>query len=130
MRGRAWEIPIHPFDRSGEADTRQALESCVFNELQRRQAEIAYVKTTSGFEVDFLARYPDGTEELVQVCTSIDEPETRAREVRALRDAGSDHPNTNQVLLTLESRLPHPEIPKPIHVTPAWSWMLSELDSP
>lgn len=67
-------IPV--LDRSGKANTGHALESAVFNELQRRRAEIAYVKTASGFEVDFLARYPDGTEELIQVCASIDDPDS------------------------------------------------------
>ena len=39
---------------------------------QRRGAEIAYVRTASGFEVDFLARYPDGKAELIQVCANLD----------------------------------------------------------
>ncbi len=56
----------------------------MFTELQRRQAEVAYVKTAGGNELDFLARYPDGTGQLIQVCTSVDDPETRDREVRAL----------------------------------------------
>ena len=99
-------------------------ESVVFTELQRRRAEIAYVKTAAGYEVDFLARYPEGNEELIRVCTSIDDPETREREVRALQDAATEHPKALQVILTMESRLPFPEVPKPIRVMPAWSWML------
>jgi len=114
-------IPV--FDRSGKVNTGHALESAVFTELQRRRAEIAYVKTVSGFEVDFLARYPDGTEELIQVCTSIDDPDTCAREVRALQEAGTEHPRADQTILTLESRLPFPSVPEPINVMPAWAWM-------
>ncbi len=138
MRGRAWEITIHPFsflypadpalipvyDRSGKPNSGHALESVVFTELQRRHAEVAYVKTAGGYEVDFLARYPDGTEQLIQVCTSVDDPETRDREVRALQAAAAEHPRAEQVILTMESRLPFPEVPEPIHVMPAWSWML------
>src|SRR5690606_32679832 len=41
------------FDRSQKANRGQALEVAVFNELLRRGAEAAYVKTKSGFEVDF-----------------------------------------------------------------------------
>lgn len=115
-------IPV--FDRSGKANPGHALESAVFTELQRRRAETAYVKTTNGFEVDFLARYPDGTEELIQVCTSIDDPATRSREVRALQDAGTEFPRARQRILTLESRLPFPSLPDPIEVLPAWAWML------
>lgn len=114
-------IPV--FDRSGKANTGHALESAVFTELHRSRAEITYVKTASGFEVDFLARYPDGTEELIQVCASIDDPDTRAREIRALQEAAQEHPRARQTILTLESRLPFPSVPEPIHVMPAWRWM-------
>lgn len=115
-------IPV--YDRSGKPNTGHALESVVFTELQRRRAEIAYVKTANGFEVDFLARYPDGTEELIQVCTSVDDPETRNREVRALQDAAAEHPRASQLILTLESRLPFPTVPAPIRIIPSWRWML------
>ena len=115
-------IPV--FDRSGKANTGHALESVVFTELQRRRAEIAYVKTSNGFEVDFLARYPDGSEELIQVCTSVDDPDTRNREVRAIENAEAEHPRARQTILTLESRLPFPSVPEPINIMPAWRWML------
>lgn len=114
-------IPV--FDRSGKPNTGHALESCVFTELQRRRAEVAYVKTASGFEVDFLARHADGSEELIQVCTSIDDPDTRSREIRALQEAAQEHPRARQTILTLESRLPFPSVPEPINVLPAWQWM-------
>ena len=114
-------IPV--FDRSGKANTGHALESVVFTELQRRGAEIAYVKTASGFEVDFLARYPDGREEIIQVCASIDAPETRDREVRALIEAAKEHPRAQPIILTQESRLPFPAVPKHINVMAAWAWM-------
>ena len=119
-------IPV--FDRSGKANTGHALESVVFTELQRRGAEIAYVKTANGFEVDFLARYPDDSEELIQVCASIDDPETCSREVRALQDAGSEHSRAKQFILTLESRVPFPSVPEPITVNPVWSWMSRQTE--
>ncbi len=118
-------IPV--FDRSGKANTGHALESVVFTELQRRRAEIAYVKTVNGdFEVDFLARYPDDTEELIQVSTSIDDSNTRNREVRSLQAAGEEYPRARQIILTLESRLPFPSVPEPIHVSSAWQWMFQK----
>lgn len=117
-------IPV--FDRSGKANAGHALESVVFTELQRRRAEIAYVKTANGYEIDFLARYPDGSEELIQVSSSIDDPVTRDREVRALEDAANEHPNAKQLILTMESRIPFPEVPKSILTTPAWAWMAGE----
>jgi len=87
-------------------------------------AEIAYVKTAGGFEVDFLARNRDGTEELIQVCANPDDPETLTREVRALEDAAPGYPRAGQLLLTLESRMPFPSVPAPIRILPAWRWIL------
>ena len=116
-------IPV--FDRSGKPNTGHALETAVFIELQRRRAEVAYVKTPGGFEVDFLARNIDGSEDLIQVCTSVDDPDTLPREVRALQDAAAQHPRARQWLLTLESRLPFPAVPAPIQILPAWQWMLT-----
>ena len=91
----------------------------------RRRAEVAYVKTASGFEVDFLARHADGSEDLIQVCASVDDPETLAREVRALQDAATEHPRARQLILTAESRTPFPAVPHPIQILPAWQWMLA-----
>jgi predicted AAA+ superfamily ATPase len=116
-------IPV--FDRSGKSNIGHLLETAVFIELQRRQAEVAYVKTANGYEVDFLARYPDGTEDLIQVCASPDDPDTLFREVRALQDAAATHPNSRMLLLTLESRLPSPSVPPSVGILPAWQWMLN-----
>jgi predicted AAA+ superfamily ATPase len=115
-------IPV--FDRSGKANIGHALETAVFVELQRRGAEVAYVKTPGGFEVDFLARYNDGTEDLIQVCANPDDPETLARETRALQDAAAEYPRARQLLLTLESRMPFPKVPASVLILPAWQWML------
>jgi len=115
-------IPL--FDRSGKANTGHALETAVFIELQRRGASLAYFKTKSGYEVDFFARFPDGTESLIQVCQTIDAPDTLAREVRSLQEAEKEHPSAKLLLLTLESRLPYPEVPHPIQIFPVSQWLL------
>ena len=113
------------FDPSGRPNIGHALENAVFIELLRRGAEIAYVKTSTGFEVDFLVRGADGRQDLVQVCASVDDPDTLARELRALRDAGREHPRARRLLLVLESRLPFPDVPAPVRILPAWQWMLA-----
>ncbi len=115
-------IPV--FDRSGKANTGHALETAVFIELQRRGAEVAYVKTPGGFEIDFLARHRDGTEDLIQVCADPDHRETLAREVQALEDAAARYPRAGQLLLTLESRMPFPAVPPTVRILPAWQWMM------
>jgi predicted AAA+ superfamily ATPase len=120
-------IPV--FDRSGKLNTGHALETVVFIGLLRRLAEVAYVKTKQGTEVDFLARYPDQREELIQVCATVDDPTTLAREIRALEHAAQEHPGAKQLILTLESRLPFPPVPTAITILPAWQWLLTPLSN-
>ena len=56
-------------------------------QLQRRGAQVNYVRTPAGFEVDFYARGLGGNEALIQVCADLDSPDTLARGVRALQHA-------------------------------------------
>jgi len=65
---------IQAFDSGGRSNTGHALELVVFYELQRRGADVAYVKTRGDLGVDFLARYPGGREELIQFCVDPSEP--------------------------------------------------------
>ena len=119
-------IPI--FDRSGRANVGHALETCVALELERRGAEIAYARTRAGYEVDFLARYPDGRKELIQVCADLDDPTTHERETRALLEATDEYPRATLHLVSL-----HPEIPRdlPANINPhsAATWLLAETSS-
>lgn len=50
------------------------------------------MRTGDVLEVDFLARYPAGGEKLIQVCADPSNPETIARELRALASATTHHP--------------------------------------
>lgn len=118
-------IPI--FDRSGKANLGHALETAVFVELDRRGAEVAYVRTANGFEVDFHARYVEGREELIQVCASVDQPTTLAREIRALQDAAPDFPQAGLVLVALDRRALL-DIPAGVTVIAARDWLLGEKD--
>lgn len=95
------------------------------HELLRRKCEVDYVRTPSGYEVDFLARNRDNRQWLIQVCASLDDTETLDREVRAMREAMAEHPRAIPLLLVLESRLPQPSVPAPIQIMPAWQWMLT-----
>ncbi len=92
---------IGAFDLSGRTNTGHAIETLVVHELQRRKADIGYVRTTKGYEVDFYARFPDGKEELIQVCADTGSAETIEREMRALKDASADFPRAQQRFLTL-----------------------------
>ena len=61
---------------------------------------------------------------MIQVCADVDDPATLEREVRALKEAMLEQPRAKPLMLTMESRLPQPEVPRPIHLMPAWQWML------
>ena len=119
---------IPAFDTSGRANLGHSLETAVLNELERRRAEVGYVKTAEGLEVDFLVRHRNGGQELIQVCASLKSPETVARELRALDAAAKEHPRTQRRLLVLD-RDAAGEVAAPgVEVLPAYEWMLTEPD--
>jgi predicted AAA+ superfamily ATPase len=100
------------------------LETVVMNELERRKAEVGYLKTREGHEVDFLVRYLAGGEELIQVCADLSAPETRDREVRALVGSTREHRGAKRRLL-VQSRdsVPAARVPG-VEVQPAYEWLL------
>ncbi len=116
---------IQAFDASGRSNLGHALETVVLNELERRGAEVGYVKTSDGLEVDFLARHPAAGDELLQVCADASAPETLSREIRALNSAAKEHPRATRRLLVVDrdtlGRLNAPGI----EVQPAYEWLLA-----
>ncbi|MCI0587414.1 MAG: ATP-binding protein [Planctomycetes bacterium] len=116
---------IGAFDASGRANVGHALETVVLNEIERRKADRGYVKTPSGFEVDFHVRYPGAGEELVQVCADVGSPGAMDREVRALSEAAAEYPRAARRLLTLTRDPAAPKAPRGVVVQPAYEWVLS-----
>lgn len=116
-------IPV--FDRTGRPNTGHALETVVLLELERRGAAVTYVRTPEGFEVDFLARFPGGSQELIQVAADATAPETAARELRALETAGKAHPKASLRLLTLTRDGVPASLPEGVQAQPAYQWLLT-----
>ena len=116
-------IPV--FDRTGRANLGHALETCVLLELERSGSEITYVRTVGGYEVDFLVRYHDAREELIQVCADLSDPATREREIRALQEAAKEHPKAALHLVSLEPEAPA-SVPPEINVHSASAWLLKK----
>ncbi len=116
-------IPV--FDRTGRANIGHALETAILVELERRRAEVSYVKTANGFEVDFLARYPSGDMELIQVCADASAPETADRELRAFEPVGQKFPKARKLLLTLTRDGLPSTVPDDVIAKPAYSWLLN-----
>jgi len=118
-------IPV--FDRSGKANVGHALESAVALDLVRRGAEIAYARTTADYEVDFLAHYPDGNQQLIQVCAELDTAETRERETRALLAAAGEYPRASLHLVALATDVAG-SLPQEVNLHSAASWLLETGD--
>ena len=62
------------------------LENIVFLELKRRGEEIYYFRSEKGLEIDFLIRKKHGLR-LIQVSVTLENPETRKRELRVFKEA-------------------------------------------
>ena len=117
---------IAAWERVGRDNRGHALETAVHAELERRGVEVTYVRTPAGREVDFLARSPDGTEELIQVSAEVFDPAVAEREIRGLVEAGAMFPRARRRLLTPTGE-PLPLDPPPeVIVQPAYEWMLED----
>lgn len=121
---------IGAFDRSGRANLGHALETLVLNELERRKADIGYVKTAEGYEVDFHARFPGAGEALIQVCADPGEGKALERELRALQQARREHPRAERLMLVLNMDQVHAVPDKSVKVLPAYEWLLDAEAAP
>ncbi len=120
-------IPV--FERSAKANVGHALETAVYLELERRSAEVSYVKSPhAGYEVDFLARYPNGHAELIQVSASLDNPDVRERETRSLIEAAVRYPHASLHIITLNPGVQGSISPK-VRVNSASSWLLTSCSA-
>jgi hypothetical protein len=115
---------IAAFDTSGRANLGHALETVVFNELERRGAEIGYVRTADGREVDFLVRHRAGGEELIQVCANLSETAVRERELSAIASAAAEFPRAGRRLLVLEQGMLVGADTREVTVQPVHEWLL------
>lgn len=106
-------------------DVGHHLECFVYLELRRRQvAELGYYETSEGYEVDFCGRGEDGKLQLVQVAADLSEPETRARELRALDAAMRERRVKTATLVTLNERGAESQGRRTVEIVPVWEWLL------
>lgn len=104
-------------------DTGRLYENLVFLQLRRKRREIYYFKQKQ--EVDFCF-YNDNKEiELINVCFSLNDHQTRQREIDGLKEA-MNALNTNHSILinnNLEEELMIDN--KTIKIIPLWKWLLN-----
>lgn len=121
--------PVDPglialFERSAGTHHGRALETAVLLELERRGWEVSYVRTTKGWECDFLAHRPGDPPFLIQVCLETEGDETWTRELRALEAAATEHPEARALLLTLDTAPPSRALPAGLTWMSAAQWLL------
>lgn len=117
-------IPV--YDRTGRANLGHALENAVLLELDRRRYDVTYVRTPTGYEVDFLARQPGGETILIQVCAEATGDGVHERELRALDEAGRLYPDATKRLFTATRDGLPARVPEDITAQPAYEWLLTE----
>ena len=105
------------------------LENLVFVALRRLWKDIYYFRDKSGYEVDFVVSRGAGERRLVQVCESLADPRTAARETRALEAAMGELGIREATLVTREEartiRCPAGQI----EVLPIWRFLLELPDA-
>jgi predicted AAA+ superfamily ATPase len=117
---------IGAYETSGRANIGRALKTVVHTELARRGADLGYVRTRQGFDVDFLAQLPGEAPALIQVCTDLSSADTLARELRALDDAAQEFPHASRRLLVLDRSSVATSTPSGVVVQPVYEWLLAD----
>jgi uncharacterized protein len=105
-------------------DRGRLIENIVACALARESRELGYVRTSTGYEVDFLATDFEGGRRLVQVAADIRSMATYERETRALIEARREFPDASAVLVC-ETAPPHgAQVPEGIALVPVWRFLL------
>lgn len=123
--------PVDPglialFERSGRTQQGRALETVIMLELERRGWEVSYLRTTEGFEVDFLAHRAGDDPLLIQVCLESEGDMTWERELRSL-EAAATYTEARAFLVTLDAVPPSRPMPQGLIWAPAAQWLVEEM---
>jgi hypothetical protein len=102
------------------------LENIVFLELMRRNREIFYFKDQKGNKVDFLLTRKNKPAELIQVTHSLEDMQTKKREVKSLVSAAGQHKIKQCMILTNDQRDEMAVDKLKIKVMPLWQWLLEQ----
>jgi len=103
-------------------NTGKLLENVVYLALRRTTTDLYYVSSPAGYEVDF---YLPARRQFIQVAQNIDQPATRAREVRGLSDAMREFKVARGLILAERNDAPIEEKGKTIEIRSAVEWLAS-----
>lgn len=105
------------------------LENLVYTALRRVSPEIYYCKTKGGQEVDFIAHMPDHTRLPVQVCESLQDTNTRKREINALSAAMAELELKSGKIVTRNEEEEIETDSGKIVIVPVWRFLLDLPES-
>ena len=103
------------------------MENIVFLQLKRKNKELYFYTDSAGGEVDFVIRDGLKIKELIQVCYSLDNLETREREIRSLIRGSKQLECRNLTIITYDQEKEEIIKEKKIKFIPLWKWLLLPL---
>jgi hypothetical protein len=92
--------------------------------FDRRGCSLSYGLTPDREEVDVVARAPDGSVRLVQVCVDLQDPATCARELRPLESLREASGAEQLDLVVLDPPHRRLDLPAGVRLIPAVEWLL------
>lgn len=110
-------------------DQGKTLENIVFLELKRLSCEIYFHEQK--YECDFVLKQGTKIVVAIQVCLSLQNPETKKRELQGLFEAMESYGLNQGFILTENDKISTEEIHTDsskytIHIMPIWWWLLSK----
>ena len=99
------------------------LENIVFIELKRRNLEIYYHHKKK--ECDFVIKANDKINQAIQVTASLENKETKKREIDGLIDAMQEYELKTGLILTLDSEGEEIHDNYTIKIVPIWKWLIN-----
>jgi hypothetical protein len=107
------------------------LETMVYNQLRRKygREQIFYYKTSTGYEIDFVALERSQVVELIQVCEQLNDPATKERETRALSSAMQESNLTEATIVTRDETNTIVDARRSIRIIPLYRWAIEHAKS-
>ena len=119
---------INSFAPKTTLDYGKLIENVVFIEFIRRSKEVFFYSQPN-YEVDFLIKEGASINQLIQVCFSISDKDTKKREVKALLKASDKLNCDNLMIITWDEEGEESINSKKITSIPLWKWLLTDSSS-
>lgn len=109
-------------------DNGKLLENAVFMHLRSQSGpDIKISYFNEGYECDFVIQSEEHIQALIQVCWSLSDEDTNARELRGLREAHEATGCTNCKIITFDEEATLEYEGLIINVIPAWRWLIQTI---